>query len=86
MDDDGKLQIRRDIYGYDGRMQSAIKSERGMVEMAQERPKDSGSSSASNKRPRTADLPPRQGGGFFEQLFGTRHRASSRSGPPSRVR
>src|SRR5215510_5332729 len=73
VDDEGKLQIRRDIYGYDGRMQSAIKNERGMVEMAQERPKDSGSSSSSNKRPKTADLPPRQaGGGFFEQLFGTR--------------
>jgi murein L,D-transpeptidase YcbB/YkuD len=85
VDDEGKLQIRRDIYGYDGRMQSAIKSERGMVEMAQERPKDSGSSSASNKRPRTADLPPRQGGGFFEQLFGTRT-SQQQVRPPSRVR
>jgi murein L,D-transpeptidase YcbB/YkuD len=87
VDDEGKLQIRRDIYGYDGRMQSAIKNERGMVEMAQERPKDSGSSSGSNKRPRTADLPPRQaaGGGFFEQLFGTRT-SQQQARPPSRVR
>jgi murein L,D-transpeptidase YcbB/YkuD len=85
VDDEGRLQIRRDIYGYDGRMQSAIKNERGMVEMAQERPKDSGSSSGSNKRPRTADLPPRQGGGFFEQLFGTRT-SQQQVRPPSRVR
>jgi L,D-transpeptidase YcbB len=87
VDDEGKLQIRRDIYGYDGRMQSAIKSERGMIEMAQERPKESGSgSSGSNKRPRTADLPPRAtGGGFFEQLFGTRT-SQQQVRPTSRVR
>jgi murein L,D-transpeptidase YcbB/YkuD len=86
VDDEGKLQIRRDIYGYDGRMQSAIKSERGMVEMAQERPKDSGTSSASNKRPRTADLPRQAaGGGFFEQLFGTRT-SQQQVRPASRVR
>ncbi len=88
VDDEGKLQIRRDLYGYDGRMQSAIKNERGMVEMAQERPKDSGSSSGSNKRPRTADLPPRQAaGGFFEQLFGTRtSQQQARPAPNSRLR
>jgi len=85
VDDEGKLQIRRDIYGYDGRMQSAIKNERGMVEMAQERPKESGSSSASNKRPRVTDLPPRAGGSFFEQLFGTRT-SQQQTRPPSRVR
>jgi murein L,D-transpeptidase YcbB/YkuD len=85
VDDEGRLQIRRDIYGYDGRMQSAIKNERGMVEMAQDRPKDSGSSSGSNKRPRTADLPRQTGGGFFEQLFGTRT-SQQQTRPPSRVR
>jgi L,D-transpeptidase YcbB len=86
VDDEGKLQIRRDIYGYDGRMQSAIKSERGMVEMAQERPKETGSgSSGSNKRPRVTDLPPRTAGGFFEQLFGTRT-SQQQTRPPSRVR
>jgi murein L,D-transpeptidase YcbB/YkuD len=85
VDDDGKLQIRKDIYGIDSRMQGAIKSERGMVEMVAERPKDSGSSSASNKRPRTADLPSRAGGGFFEQLFGTRT-SQQQARPPSRVR
>ncbi len=88
VDDDGKLQIRRDIYGYDSRMQSAIKSERGMVEMAQERPKDSGSS-GSTKRVQTNNLPPRQaaGGSFFEQLFGTRtSQQQARPLPNSRVR
>jgi len=88
VDDDGKLQIRRDIYGYDSRMQSAIKSERGMVEMAQERPKDSGSS-GSTKRVQTNNLPPRQaaGGSFFEQLFGTRtSQQQARPLPNSRLR
>src|SRR5215475_11398102 len=61
VDDEGKLQIRRDIYGYDSRMLSAIKSERGMVEMAQERPKETGSSTASIKR---QPLPQTSGGGF----------------------
>jgi hypothetical protein len=66
-------------------MQSAIKSERGMVEMAQERPKDSGSS-GSTKRVQTNNLPPRQAsGGFFEQLFGTRT-SQQQLRPPSRVR
>ena len=83
VDDDGKLQIRRDIYGIDGRMQVAIKSERGMVEMAQDRPKDS-SGSAQVKRARPTE-PLRQSGGFFEQLFGTRT-SQQQVRPPSRVR
>jgi len=82
VDDEGKLQIRRDIYGYDSRMQAAIKSERGMVEMAQERPKETGSSTASIKR---QPLPQTSGGGFFEQLFGTRT-SQQQIRPPSRVR
>jgi L,D-transpeptidase YcbB len=82
VDDDGKLQIRRDIYGYDSRMQAAIKSERGMVEMAQERPKETGSSTASIKR---QPLPQTTGGSFFEQLFGTRT-SQQQVRPPSRVR
>jgi L,D-transpeptidase YcbB len=86
VDDDGKLQIRRDIYGYDSRMQSAIKSERGMIEMAQERPKESGSSGGSNKRVhQTNNLPPPRQTSFFEQLFGTRT-SQQQTRPPSRVR
>jgi murein L,D-transpeptidase YcbB/YkuD len=83
VDDEGKLQIRRDIYGYDSRMQSAIKSERGMVEMAQERPKESGSS-GSTKRVQTNNLPPPRQASFLEQLFGTR--TSQQQVRPSRVR
>jgi len=83
VDDDGKLQIRRDIYGIDGRMQAAIKSDRGMIEMVQDRPKDSGAG-ATVKRARPE--PPRQAG-FFEQLFGTRtSQQQARPAPPSRVR
>jgi hypothetical protein len=67
-------------------MQSAIKSERGMVEMAQERPKDSGSS-GSTKRVQTNNLPPRQAAGFFEQLVGTRtSQQQARPVPNSRLR
>src|SRR4029434_5557867 len=65
VDDDGKLQIRRDVYGLDSRMQAAIKSERGMVEMVQERPKSSGSSTASAKPVLPNNLPRAGGGGFF---------------------
>jgi murein L,D-transpeptidase YcbB/YkuD len=84
VDDDGKLQIRRDVYGLDGRMQAAIKSERGTVEMVQERPKSSGSSTASAK-PLPNTFPQRSGGSFFEQLFGTRT-SQQQARPPSRVR
>jgi L,D-transpeptidase YcbB len=84
VDDEGKLQIRRDIYGIDSRMQAAIKSERGTIEMVQERPKSSGSSTASAK-PVLPNNMPRAGGGFFEQLFGTRT-SQQQVRPPSRVR
>jgi murein L,D-transpeptidase YcbB/YkuD len=83
VDDDGKLQIRRDIYGIDSRMQSAIRSERGIVEMVQERPKETGSGSASVKR--VQPNPPTRQVGFFEQLFGTRT-SQQQIRPPSRVR
>ncbi|MEA2989647.1 MAG: L,D-transpeptidase YcbB, partial [Alphaproteobacteria bacterium] len=79
VDDEGKLQIRKDIYALDGRMQSAIKSERGMVEMAQDRPKERESTSttarARPQQPRTV--------GFFESFFGG---GQSRPTPPNRVR
>jgi L,D-transpeptidase YcbB len=81
VDDDGKLQIRRDIYGIDSRMQTAIRSERGMVEMAQERPREA---PAVVKRARGD---PR--GGFFEQLFGSRaspQQQTYRPSPPNRIR
>jgi murein L,D-transpeptidase YcbB/YkuD len=84
VDDDGKLQIRRDIYGIDGRMHSAIRSERGMVEMVQDRPKERpGSGSTTVRRARVE--PPRQLG-FFEALFGGGRTTQQQVRPPSRVR
>jgi murein L,D-transpeptidase YcbB/YkuD len=78
VDDEGKLQIRRDIYNLDARTQAAIKSERGMIEMVQDRPKDNSSGSGSVRR---AQQPPRQIG-FFEALFGG---GRAQQPPPARI-
>jgi hypothetical protein len=66
--DDGKLVVRKDIYGYDAKMIAAIKSERGMVEMAQERPRDN-SGGGGMKRARLQQ-PPTQSASFFDSWFG----------------
>jgi murein L,D-transpeptidase YcbB/YkuD len=66
--DDGKLVVRKDIYGYDAKMIAAIKSERGMVEMAQERPRDN-SGGGGVKRARLQQ-PPTQSASFFDSWFG----------------
>jgi L,D-transpeptidase YcbB len=66
VDDDGKLQFRRDIYSLDSRLISAIKTERAMVEPQAERPKEVASSSGSGRK-QQAQV--RQVN-FFEQLFG----------------
>ncbi len=90
VDDDGKLQIRRDIYGIDQRMQAAIRNERGMVEMAQDRPKDSGGSGGGGVV--RAKLPQQQRQvGFFEALFGggggyQQQQQPQMRRPPARVR
>jgi len=87
VDDEGKLQVRRDIYGIDSRMQGAIKSERSTIEMVQDRAKET--ATASVKRPRAPETRP---GGFFEMLFGARQQQpqvrqqQARPIPPSRVR
>ncbi len=61
--DDGKLQIRRDVYNLDSRTLAAIRSERAVVEPPQDRPKEVASSSQRRPvQPRTVS--------FFEQLFG----------------
>jgi murein L,D-transpeptidase YcbB/YkuD len=64
VDDDGKLQFRRDVYGLDGRTIAALKSERAMVYAQGERPKDTSSGPSSQRRaqPRAVS--------FFEALFG----------------
>ncbi|HEY1360771.1 MAG TPA: L,D-transpeptidase family protein [Xanthobacteraceae bacterium] len=65
VDDAGKLQTRRDIYGLDGRTLAAIRSERGMVEPPQERRREQ--EIVSSQRRNAA--PPRTVS-FFEALFG----------------
>ena len=40
VDNAGKLEMRRDIYGLDGRTLAAIKSERGHLEAAPERKRE----------------------------------------------
>jgi murein L,D-transpeptidase YcbB/YkuD len=61
--EDGKLQIRRDVYGLDSRTLAAIKSERAVVDPPQERPKEIATSSQRRPAmPRTVS--------FFESLFG----------------
>jgi murein L,D-transpeptidase YcbB/YkuD len=82
VDDDGKLQTRRDIYSIDSRMQAAVKSDRGMVEVAQERPRDTTTTTVQRAR---APEPRRVG--FFEALFGGgRSQEAVRPAPPNRVR
>jgi hypothetical protein len=83
VDDAGQLQIRKDIYAYDGRMLNAIKNDRGTVEMAEERTKErtGGTTTARPKQPQ-----PRQVG-FFEALFGGGSQpAGNRPVPPNRIR
>jgi murein L,D-transpeptidase YcbB/YkuD len=78
VDDEGKLQIRRDIYGIDGRMMNAVKSERGVVEvMDRAKEQQQRTTGSVQRRPE-----PRQVG-FFEALFGN---ANQRPIPPNRVR
>jgi murein L,D-transpeptidase YcbB/YkuD len=79
VDDAGKLQVRRDVYGLDGRTLAAIKSERGMVEPPQERAKQVASSSQQR-----AVAPPSRSVSFFEALFGGGP-AQARPQPPRRV-
>ena len=78
VDDGGKLQFRRDVYGLDSRMIAALKNERGVVEPQQERAKEVASSNSSGQRrtqSRTVS--------FFEQLFGGGQ--AFRPSPPRRV-
>ncbi len=73
VDDDGKLQIRDDVYGRDQRLLAILKgSERKMADGAIDRPK--GSSSAPVRMPPgtfgSAGGDNFFGGGFFDRLFG----------------
>jgi hypothetical protein len=79
VDDDGKLQFRKDVYGLDARVISAIKSERGVVEPQAERPKELASSGSGQRKPLAQQI--RQVS-FFEQLFG---QGSTVGRPPAAV-
>ncbi|HEY7244559.1 MAG TPA: L,D-transpeptidase family protein [Xanthobacteraceae bacterium] len=68
VDDDGKLQMRRDVYNLDSRTIAAIKRERAMIETIPER--NSEQVSASGPGARTATTP-RFGSFFPFRLFGS---------------
>jgi len=69
VDDAGKLQMRRDVYGQDGRLLAAIKSERGTIESPQER-KHERELVASGSPGRRVLGPPQSVFSFFGALFG----------------
>ena len=70
VDDAGKLQLRRDIYGLDARLLAALRSERGVVAPAGERKREPEVASLSPRRsaplPRNnpPGVPPMFGGGY----------------------
>jgi murein L,D-transpeptidase YcbB/YkuD len=75
VDEAGKLQTRRDIYGTDSRTMAAIKSERAIIENApaperKQEPEVASSSSSSSGRPRTAASAPQTPSSFFAAIFG----------------
>jgi murein L,D-transpeptidase YcbB/YkuD len=84
VDDGGKLQTRSDIYSIDGRVISAMKNERGMIEMAQERPpeRSGGGSTRRARAPEPRTVANSSSVSFFDALFG----GGSRPTPPRRVR
>ena len=76
VDDDGKLQFRRDVYGLDGRTIAALKSERAVVE-----PQAGAGEGSRFERHRDAPCRPTRSVSFFESLFG----GGARPTPPRRV-
>jgi murein L,D-transpeptidase YcbB/YkuD len=82
VDDAGKLQIRRDVYGIDSRTQTAVKSERGIVEPMQERKRDQEVASTGQRRVAPQAQTPRVVS-FFEAFFGGGQQG--RPVPPRRV-
>jgi murein L,D-transpeptidase YcbB/YkuD len=65
VDDNGKLQVRRDLYNLDGRTLAAIKSERVIIEPAPEGKSEQEIASASGRR---KPAPPRTVS-FFQSFF-----------------
>jgi L,D-transpeptidase YcbB len=81
VDEDGKLQTRRDVYNIDSRTIAAIKSERGVVEPMQERKREEVASSGQR---RAVPPPPARIMSFFESFFGG-GRPQARPVPPRGV-
>ena len=83
VDDAGKLQTRRDVYGIDSRTQTAVKSERGIVEPMQERKRDQEVASTGQRRVAPQAQTPRVVS-FFESFFGG-GQPQGRPVPPRRI-
>jgi murein L,D-transpeptidase YcbB/YkuD len=84
VDDAGELQVRPDIYNIDTKTRNLIRSERGVVEPAQERgPAVASATQTKRARPKDGQQPSRTVG-FFESLFGGASSAPPR--PTARVR
>src|SRR5262249_46666745 len=81
VDDAGKLQMFRDVYGLDTRTLAAITSDRGMIEPQQKRRQEEVASSGARRvavqQPRTVS--------FFEALFGGGRAFQPQQLPPRRV-
>jgi hypothetical protein len=84
VDENGKLQILRDVYNLDTRTLAAIKSERGMVEPQQERKKEEVAGSGSGGSRRVA-MQPQRTVSFFDSLFGGGRSFQPQPMPPRRV-
>ncbi len=84
VDDAGELQVRPDIYNIDAKTRNLIRSERGVVEPAQERG-PAVASTTQVKRARPKDGQSRTVG-FFESLFGGGGNAAPPPRPTARVR
>jgi murein L,D-transpeptidase YcbB/YkuD len=87
VDDAGKLQVFRDVYGIDSRTMAAIKSERGVVEPMQERKKEqevAGSGGGGQRRTVMAQQP--RTVSFFESLFGGGRAFQPAPMPPRAIR
>jgi murein L,D-transpeptidase YcbB/YkuD len=85
VDDNGKLQIREDIYGRDARLLAIMKgSERKMADLAMDRPRNS-SAAPVRARPGTYGSTGYSGPSFFEALFGTGQPAATPPKPRQRA-
>ncbi|MGA2566203.1 MAG: murein L,D-transpeptidase, partial [Pseudolabrys sp.] len=71
VDEDGKLQFRKDVYGRDARMIAILKgSERKVADIAIERKPDASSKPVRAPVGMYGGDPGYSGGGFFDFLFG----------------